>query len=43
MSGHVRNSSAQIEEELEQIRRYEDFSTIGIHEAHVNTMHKHSN
>ncbi|CAO3629272.1 unnamed protein product [Mucor hiemalis] len=28
MSGHVPNSSAHIEEELEQIRRYEDFSTI---------------
>jgi hypothetical protein len=31
MSGHVRNTSnAHIEEELEQIRRYEDFSTTGI-------------
>jgi hypothetical protein len=32
MSGggqHVRNASAVIEEELAQIRRYEDFSTTG--------------
>ncbi|OBZ83999.1 hypothetical protein A0J61_07956 [Choanephora cucurbitarum] len=27
MSGHVRNSSVDIEEELAQIRRYEDFTT----------------
>jgi hypothetical protein len=29
MSGHIRDSSVQLEEELAQIRRYEDFSTIG--------------
>jgi hypothetical protein len=31
MSGHARSTSnnAHIEEELEQIRRYEDFSTTG--------------
>lgn len=29
MSGHGRNSSVHIEEELAQIRRYEDFSTTG--------------
>ncbi|KAI8889173.1 hypothetical protein K501DRAFT_238942 [Backusella circina FSU 941] len=28
MSGHVRDSSVKLEEELAQIRRYEDFSTI---------------
>lgn len=27
--GHARNTSADIEEELAQIRRYEDFSTTG--------------
>lgn len=29
MNGHGQGSSAHIEEELDQIRRYEDFTTTG--------------
>lgn len=29
MTGHGRTSSVEIEEELAQIRRYEDFTTTG--------------
>ena len=46
MSGHARTASVHIDEELEQIRRYEDFSTTGttsiakfdLHKLYSNTL-----